>query len=242
MTVQISHEPNRTGARVVDGGCNIRWRDAQLQNPTAMISGFEADQEVIGEGEPVASYFKVVEGVFRAVKFTPDGRRQVFAFYYPGDMFGLENDTRHVATVEAVTDGVVACFGRDMTRRALPKDPDLALALFQGATRALDHATEHMMMVGRSSAEERVAWFLCRMAELAGGTKPPLTCHLAMNRRDMADYLGLTIETISRALTSFRQRGIIHLVTARDVEIRKPDLLARLAAADRDDPVSQRAA
>jgi CRP/FNR family transcriptional regulator, nitrogen fixation regulation protein len=215
-----------------------RWRDAQLAHPTATIASCEADHEVIGEGDPAANYYKVVEGVFRAVKFTPDGRRQIFAFYYAGDMFGLETNPYHAATVEAVTDGLVAMFSRESMRQALPANPALAAELFKGAAQALCDATEHMMMIGRSTAEERVAWFLCKAARHANaGDRRMATCLLAMSRRDMADYLGLTIETISRALGTFKQRGIIALRTARDVEIRRPDWLARIAAADRDNPI-----
>jgi CRP-like cAMP-binding protein len=98
-----------------------------------------------------------------------------------------------------------------------------------------------MMMIGRSSAEERLAWFLCMLSarsENAGA----LALDLAMQRQDIADYLGLTIETVSRTFTLFRDRGFLRLPRKRRVEIVRPDALARLAAADRDAATPIRAA
>ena len=112
-------------------------------------------------------------------------------------------------------------------------DPRLNAALFDGATRALTLSIDHMMMIGRSSAEERLAWFLSMLAARSADPVAPVL-DLAMQRQDIADYLGLTIETVSRTFTLFRDRGFLKLPRKRRVEIVRPDALARLAAADRD--------
>jgi CRP/FNR family nitrogen fixation transcriptional regulator len=197
------------------------------------IVSFEAGQEVVGEGDPTENFFLVMRGLFRAVKFTPDGRRQVFAFYMPGDLCGLEPDGEHKLTIEAVASAAMAVLPRHVCRLGMNNDPRLNAALFDGATRALTLSIDHMMMIGRSSAEERLAWFLMMLAARSGGPKAQ-ALDLAMQRQDIADYLGLTIETVSRTFTLFRDRGLVRLPHKRRVQILRPDALARLAAADRD--------
>jgi len=198
-----------------------------------LIVPFEAGQEVVGEGDPTESYYLVMRGMFRAVKFTRDGRRQVFAFYMPGDICGLEPEAVHKLTIEAVDSAAMAVLPRHACRVRMNDDPRLNGALFEGATRALTLSIDHMMMIGRSSAEERLAWFLIMLSARSDGPDA-LALDLAMQRQDIADYLGLTIETVSRTFTLFRDRGFLRLPRKRRVEIVRPDALARLAAADRD--------
>jgi len=199
----------------------------------SLIVSFESGQEVVGEGDPTENFFLVMRGVFRAVKLTPDGRRWVFAFYMPGDLCGLEPDETHKLTIEAVESAAIAIVSRQACRLRMNYDPRLNAALFDGATRALMLSIDHMMMIGRSSAEERLAWFLTMLAARSGGPDARVL-DLAMQRQDIADYLGLTIETVSRTFTLFRDRGLLSLPHKRRVLILRPDLLARLAAADRD--------
>ena len=206
-----------------------------------LIVPFEAGQEVVGEGDPTESYYLVMRGMFRAVKFTRDGRRQVFAFYMPGDICGLEPEAVHKLTIEAVDSAAMAVLPRNACRVRMNDDPRLNAALFEGATRALTLSIDHMMMIGRSSAEERLAWFLC-MLSARSDSADGLVLDLAMQRQDIADYLGLTIETVSRTFTLFRDRGFLRLPRKRRVEIVRPDALARLAAADRDAATPIRAA
>src|SRR5574337_673193 len=205
---------------------------ARLPNFDSLVVSFEAGQEVVGEGDPTENLYLVIRGLFRAVKFTRDGRRQVFSFYMPGDLCGLEPEPTHKLTVEAVDSAAMAILPRRACRARMNGDPKLNAALFNGATRALTRSIDHMMMIGRSSAEERLAWFLTMLAERSQREKA--TLELAMQRRDIADYLGLTIETVSRTFTSFRDRGYLRLPRKRKVELLRPDALARLAAADRD--------
>ncbi len=198
-----------------------------------LIVPFEAGQEVVGEGDPTESYYLVMRGMFRAVKFTRDGRRQVFAFYMPGDICGLEPDVAHKLTIEAVDAAAMAVLPRHACRIRMNDDARLNAALFDGATRALTLSIDHMMMIGRSSAEERLAWFLIMLSARSEGPEEHVL-DLAMQRQDIADYLGLTIETVSRTFTLFRDRGFLRLPRKRRVEIVRPDALAQLAAADRD--------
>src|SRR5208337_5623482 len=209
----------------------------------SLIASFEAGQEVVGEGDPTENFFLVMRGMFRAVKFTRDGRRQVFAFYMPGDICGLEPDAVHKLTIEAVDSAAMAILPRHACRVRMNDDPYFNAALFEHATRALTLSVDHMTILGRNSAEERLAWFLTMLQGRSTLPEPcPAVIELAMERQDIADYLGLSIETISRTFTLFRERGFITLSTTRRVEIVWPAALARLAAADRDAaPVSSSA-
>jgi CRP-like cAMP-binding protein len=202
----------------------------------AVVVSYAPGQEVVGEGDPTENYFLVVRGVFRAVKVTRDGRRQIFAFYMPGDMCGLEPEDLHGLTVEAVNVGAMATLSRHVCRARMNRDPQFNVAVFDNVTRALTHAVEHMMMVGRSSAEERLAWFLSMLSARSAGRRSD-SIELAMQRQDIADYLGLTIETVSRTFTHLKARGLIALPTTRRIDILRPDLLALLASADRDAPI-----
>ena len=197
------------------------------------VISFASGEEVVGAGDPTRNYFRVIRGLFRAVNFTPDGRRQVFAFYRPSDFCGLEPDGSHQLTIEAVDFAVMMILPRDACRLRMSDDPAVNSALFEGATRALALTIDHMMMIGRSSAEERLAWFLTMLAARSGGPSAPVL-ELAMQRQDIADYLGLSIETVSRTFTLFKDRGLISLPHKRLVQIMRPRALARLAAADRD--------
>ncbi len=206
---------------------------ARFPHFESLIVPFDGGQEVVGEGDPTENFFLVMRGMFRAVKFTRDGRRQVFAFYMPGDVCGLEPDETHKLTIEAVDSAAMAILPRPACRVRMNDDPRLNAALFYGATRALTLSIDHMMMIGRSSAEERLAWFLTM---LSARSASPIgrVLDLAMQRQDIADYLGLTIETVSCTFTLFRDRGFLKLPRKRRVEILRRDALARLAAADRD--------
>jgi CRP/FNR family transcriptional regulator, nitrogen fixation regulation protein len=199
---------------------------------SAVVS-FAPGQEVVGDGDPTENFFLVVRGLFRAVKYTRDGRRQVFAFYMPGDICGLEPDGTHKLSIEAVDLAAMAILPRQACRLRMDVDPRLNAALLDGATRALTLSIDHMLMIGRSSAEERLAWFLM-MIRARSGPFGANAVELVMQRQDIADYLGLTIETVSRTFTQFKERGLITLPRKRLVEILRPDALRALAAADRD--------
>jgi CRP/FNR family transcriptional regulator, nitrogen fixation regulation protein len=207
---------------------------ARFPHFEAAVAPFTAGQEVVGEGDPTENFFLVMRGLFRAVKFTRDGRRQVFAFYMPGDICGLEPDKTHKLSIEAVDRAAMAILPRHACRLRMNDDPRLNAALFEGATRALTLSIDHMLMIGRSSAEERLAWFLTMIRSRSAPFGADNTVDLAMQRQDIADYLGLTIETVSRTFTHFKESGLIALPRKRRVEILRPDELRRLAAADRD--------
>ena len=178
------------------------------------------DREIYAEGTPAGSFYKVVSGVVRTCKFLSDGRRQIDAFYRPGDIFGIEADAEHSLSAEAVCDCILIAYRR--------RGVDLAMAGGAGADQLFDHllrrvaqTQEHALLLGRRSALEKVAAFLVDWADQSENRK---VVSLAMTRQDIADYLGLTIETVSRTLSQLERDGLIEMPIAR--QIRLTDLQA----------------
>jgi CRP-like cAMP-binding protein len=185
---------------------------------------FGRNAEVYGEDEPADYLYKVVSGAVRTYKVLADGRRQIGAFYLPGDIFGLEAGDEHAFSAEAVSDSQVLVIKRSAVMDLAARDSSVAQQLWTVTGRELQRAQEHVLLLIKS-AQERVAGFLVEMARRAPGTS---TIQLAMSRQDIADYLGLTIETISRTLTQFEKSAAIALPSARQIEIRNRAALARL--------------
>ena len=183
------------------------------------------DQEVFGEGEPADQVFKVVRGAVRCFRVLSDGRRQICDFYLPGDVFGIEPGQDRRTTAEALTDTVLVA----ARRSTLVEDEDSGTArrLWALAMADLQRSQDHALTLGRRSANERVASFLVDMAARLGDVD---NLELPMTRQDIAAYLGLTIETVSRTLTHLQVSGLIKLAGCRSIHLRKPRALAELCA------------
>jgi CRP/FNR family nitrogen fixation transcriptional regulator len=171
---------------------------------------------IFGQGRPAEYIYQVVEGAVRSCKLLSDGRRQIGAFHLTGDVFGLENGDTHRFTAEAIIDSTVRTLKRRCIDVVAEDDPHVSHQLLVLTTQSLQRAEDHMLLLGRKSAVEKVAAFLlemdCRLA--ARGIVA-----LPMTRRDIADYLGLTIETVSRTLSMLRDRDILRFdgETQRDI-------------------------
>jgi CRP/FNR family transcriptional regulator, nitrogen fixation regulation protein len=167
---------------------------------------YHRSAEIFGEGEPAEYVYQVVEGAVRSCKLLSDGRRQIGAFHLAGDMFGLENGDVHRFTAEAIVDTAVRLVKRVSLAHVAENDATIARDLLNMTARNLRHAEDHMLLLGRKTSLERVAAFLlemdCRLT--AAGVMA-----LPMCRRDIADYLGLTLETVSRALSTLHHKGVL---------------------------------
>lgn len=166
---------------------------------------YARDAEIFGEAEPADFVYQVVNGAVRSYKLLADGRRQISAFHLPGDVFGIENGSAHRFTAEAVVDTTVLlrkCPGVD----AVEQDASVVQQLLRLATKNLIHAEDHMLLLGRKTSLERVVAFLVEMDRRLTSAG---IMDLPMNRRDIADYLGLTIETVSRALSMLQSDGVL---------------------------------
>ncbi|MEJ0011239.1 MAG: helix-turn-helix domain-containing protein [Bauldia sp.] len=187
---------------------------------------FARNAEIYGEDEPAEYFYEVVTGAVRTYKVLNDGRRQIGAFHLPGDIFGLEAGAAHGFSAEAVVDSVVRVAKRTGIVALAATDASVAADLWAATARSLRGAQQHMLLLGRKNAEERVASFLLAMAGASGGE----IIELPMSRQDIADYLGLTIETVSRTLTHLEAQSAIALPSARRIVVKNRAGLQRLDA------------
>jgi len=172
---------------------------------------FARGEEVFAEGDAGTFFYKVVSGTVRTGKLLADGRRQIDAFHLAGDVFGLESGDRHRFTAEAVDDVVVIAYRRSRFASLVHDDPEFGELLMASMLTSLDRAHDHMVLLGRKTALEKIASFLLDMASRRPGADKVV---LPMQRTDIADHLGLTIETVSRTLTQMVRDGLIRLAEA----------------------------
>jgi CRP/FNR family transcriptional regulator, nitrogen fixation regulation protein len=197
--------------------------DQQMLLMGATMS-YVRNAEIFGENETADYLYKVVSGSVRTYKILSDGRRQIGHFYLPGDIFGLEFGDEHALSAEAVSDAKVLVVKRSALNALAGRDASIAAQLFALVGRELRRAQDHVVLLIQS-AQERVAGFLLEMAE-----RSPLNAaiELPMSRQDIADYLGLTIETVSRTLTSMADAATIELTTSRRIVLRNRNALRRM--------------
>jgi len=188
---------------------------------------YRKEEEIYGEGELAEYVYQVVRGAVRTSKLLSDGRRQICAFLLPGDVFGLESSTSHRLAAEAVIDTTVRLVKRNSLEQAAGIDVQVARKLWGITAGELGHAENHMLLLGRKNAMERVATFLLEMDRrlaVAGMMALP------MCRRDIGDYLGLTLETVSRALSQLHSEGVLGFSGARQIVLRNRQRLRNMDA------------
>ena len=183
--------------------------------------------EIYGEAEPADYIYQVIEGAVRSHKLLSDGRRQIGSFHLIGDIFGLENGCFHRFTTEAIVDTRVRLVKRESLERVASTDSAIVRSMLSMTTDNLQHAENHMLLLGRKTSLERVAAFLLEMHRRLS---PAGVIALPMSRRDIADYLGLTIETVSRALTALKKKELLKFLgqTQREIVVLDPAGLAEL--------------
>lgn len=173
----------------------------------------------------------VTHGALKLYTLLADGRRQITGFMFPGDFLGISIDEEYAFTVEALEATELWWFSREAFDRFIGENPKVERELYRLAAHELAEAQRQMVLLGRKAAAERLASFflaLLRRAECASG-KPETNFDLPMSRMDIADYLGLTKETVSRMLAHLRTRGLIRLQSQNRVEVLSRDGLAEMA-------------
>lgn len=232
------HQPStaiRTGARSA--------ADTILPGSTQTLAGIFAGQTIerlesgealFWQGDTAHDLFEIVSGALRTVRVLSDGRRVITGFLFPGDLVGVSPKDRYPATVEAITPARVRRLARRHFEDVVERRPGLRPQVIERLCDEMTAAQEQVVLLARKSAEERVASFLLALAR-RGGEEPYAGCRLflPMTRLDVADYLGLTIETVSRIMTRLATRGII-ANEGRHIVIRRPAALAEIAMDDDD--------
>jgi CRP/FNR family transcriptional regulator, nitrogen fixation regulation protein len=200
-----------------------------LSEADVLLSEFKYNRgaEIFGEAEPAEYVYQVVDGAVRSYKLLSDGRRQINAFHLAGDIFGLETDGVHRFTAEAIVETTVRLVKRVSLAHVAEQDTTVARDLLNMTASNLRHAEDHMLLLGRKTSLERVAAFLLEMDSrlTAAGVMA-----LPMCRRDIADYLGLTLETVSRALSVLQDKGVLGFLgqTQRQIVLLDRPKLAEL--------------
>jgi CRP/FNR family transcriptional regulator, nitrogen fixation regulation protein len=190
----------------------------------ATESTYSRDEDIYGECEPAEYVYQVISGAVRTYKLLNDGRRQIDAFHLPGDVFGLDAGHAHRLTAEAIIDTSVRMTKRRTLEAMAKTDSETACRLWRMTADELRRAQDHMLLLGRKNAIERVAAFLLEMDRRL--SKAGMFA-LPMCRRDIGDYLGLTLETVSRTLSQLHDRDILSFSGARHIVLLDR---ARLAA------------
>jgi CRP/FNR family nitrogen fixation transcriptional regulator len=185
----------------------------------------DRETEVYGQDDPADMFYRVLRGVVRTSRLTSDGRRQVGDFYYPGDLVGLETGPKHGFAAEALTECELQSVRRT-TLRAYAGEAAVDRAILQATAREMERLQDHVVLLGRRSALERVASFLLTLAQRT----PSGHVDMPMGRQDMADYLGLTIETVSRMLTQLQGDAIVKFPSTRRFQVCKWNALEAMTA------------
>ena len=183
---------------------------------------FPPNHEIYAEGDRADYWYKVISGTVRVCKLLADGRRHIGEFCFSGDYFGIDSGAERLYSAEAVDDVIVMRFERKATERLMDQNAALARILRDTVLRELTNAHGRTLLLGRMTALERVATFLLEMFERRDRAK---TLDLPMSRNDIADYLGLTIETVCRTLSAFKRDGVIGIPTAHRIELLDRDAL-----------------
>jgi len=183
---------------------------------------FELDEEIYAEGDRADCWYKVISGTVRICKLMADGRRHIAEFFFAGDCFGLDDDRERSFSAEAIGDVIAMRFPRAATERLIDERPELARRLCNLTLRNLAHAQARLLLLGRMTASERVASFLLEFAERRDVRR---VLDVPMSRSDIADYLGLTIETVCRVLSSFKREHVVAIPSPHQIEICDRDAL-----------------
>ena len=165
------------------------------------------DEGIFAEGDRATYFHGVVSGAVRTCRLLSDGRRQIDAFHLPGDIFGVESGREHRFSAEAIGNATVAAY-RSRSFACVASNDSLGRRVVASMMRSLERAQDHILLLGRKSALEKIAAFLLGLAERCPDDD---TIELPMSRTDIADHLGLTIETVSRCLTRLARQGMIGL-------------------------------
>jgi CRP/FNR family transcriptional regulator, anaerobic regulatory protein len=186
----------------------------------------------VQEGDRAEYIYKVTSGALRAVRLLPDGRRYIANFLMPGDFVGLTEGESYGHSIEAISDAGLLRYARSSFESLLDRDPRAGRRFFGVMCKELTAVQDRLLLLGRKTATERLASFLLAMADRkarANGGNGQGRVELPMNRSDMADYLGLRIETICRLLTDLKSRRIIDLPDIHSVVLLRRDELEELS-------------
>lgn len=218
------------GARAFSVCSSLGADDLAGLDAIAERVSLKAGDALIRQGEPAVHLFNITSGSVRVYKLLPDGRRQITGFLFAGDFVGLATGQDYAFSAEAIEDATLCRFRKSDYRALIRERPALETALLDRATHELAAAQNQMLLLGRKTAQERIASFLLDLPE-RDPIRPTEEGHIRvpMTRAEMADYLGLTIETVSRGLTKLKTAGVIRLLSLNEMQVDQPERLRAIA-------------
>jgi CRP/FNR family transcriptional regulator len=199
----------------------------------ASLRRVEVKELLFAEGDAITHVYRIETGAIALFRVLADGRRQVMGFAYPGDLVGLGVENEHEMNAQAVKPTRVRCLSVSSVKQTAAKDPMLGFKLYQALARELAATRDLMLTTGHRTAMERVAGFLLAFARRnERNGKDPGAFELPMTRADIGDFLGLTIETVSRTFTKLKQQSVIELPVSNEVKLLDIEELVGLAAGE----------
>ena len=209
---------------------------SEIADPVAMalqsigtVLKFKRNAAVFNEGDPARHVYKVISGAIRTCRVLMDGRRQIADFTLPGDFFGLDWQGEHGFTAEAIADAVVVSYPRSQLELIAETQVAVQKLLMSLLCKGLSATQNHVVMLGRQTAQERLAWFLL---SILGRSDDDTNLELPMSRLDIADYLGLTIETVSRGISQFKRQRLITVSGSHKVVLNNVAALEAIASGE----------
>jgi CRP/FNR family transcriptional regulator, nitrogen fixation regulation protein len=190
-----------------------------------VVRSYPRKSEIVREDDPADHVYEVISGTVCACKMLREGRRQIAGFYFAGDFFGLESAKKHSVAAEAITNAKVRIFKKRALTALASSNREVADRLLALTSRELTRKQDHLLLLLSTTAEERIICFLMDMVQRASPREDIID--LPMARRDIADYLGLTIETVSRVLWDFERRGAIEISGRHSIVLRNQSADAR---------------
>jgi CRP/FNR family transcriptional regulator, nitrogen fixation regulation protein len=187
--------------------------------PIGVVRSYPRKSQIIREDDPADQVYEVVSGTVCACRILREGRRQIAGFYFAGDIFGLESTNKQTVAAEAITNAKVRIFKKQALTALASSNLDAADRLLALTARELARKQDHLFLLLSTSAEERIVSFLVEMVQRASPREDDVI-DLPMARSDIADYLGLTIETVSRVLWDFERRGAIEISGRHSIMLR----------------------
>ena len=224
------------------GECDVRTTSICRAVPSSKLSAladhlvvkrFAPGEAIIFDGDDASAVYNLTEGAAKVFKSLPDGRRAVIGFLFAGDFLGFAEGDIYNFGAEALGPTRVCRFPRTVFQDLLVRLPELEAELLERATHELDAAQEHILLLSRKTAMERVSSLIGSLAKRASKRREAADIvRFLMTRADMADYLGLTTETVSRVFTKLKGERVIQLLDPSSARILRPERLSQLASGD----------
>lgn len=219
LNVQTHHSSPAIAVINAQSAAPSSSSQCSLLGPEATLMTFAQREIIYLEGDPADHLFIIRTGTVKVYKSLPDGRCQVTGFLFTGDLFGLQVNDAYAYGVEAITETIVEGLARRRVDAAFDRDPVLRRTFVTSLASELVTAQEQMLLLGRRSAHEKLAWFLLKLAERYATSDDSNIIHVPMRGVDIADYLGLTAETVSRTLSQFKRDGLVRPLPSRNLRL-----------------------